>query len=88
MIDFVSCECSFHLYFQEKINFLLFFRLREELIQTNEQLREYRDLINLINENILPNTDCFDDDSKPIEKNFCLNDKSVFLYSKPSEEIQ
>lgn len=72
------------------------FRLRIELNQSNEQLKEYRELINLINEKNLStiniddfnHSDYFDDDSKPIEKNFCLYDntenKLTYLYSKPA----
>jgi len=75
-----------------KTHFLRFvFRLREELIRTNEQLKQYRNLIYLINEKALLRmnlTVCFVDDSKPIEKNFCLDDNTVVLYSKLPEEIQ
>jgi len=71
------------------------FRLRIELNRSNEQLKEYRELINLINKKSLLTTnlddfnqsDCLDDDSKPIKKYFCLNDNSEnesnFIYSKP-----
>jgi len=71
------------------------FRLRNELNRSNEQLKEYRELIYLINEKSflttnlddLDQSDCLDDDSKPIEKYFYLNDntenESNFIYIKP-----
>ncbi len=71
------------------------FRLRDELNRTNEQVEEYRHIIYLLNEkNLTTNIDDLnridysdDDDSRPIEKNFCLDDntenKFIFLYSKP-----
>ncbi|CAF3592828.1 unnamed protein product [Adineta steineri] len=74
-------------------------RLRDELNRSNEQIEEYRQLIYLINENNvttniddLNRIDYSDDDNdnnncRPIEKNFCLDDntekKFIFLYSKP-----
>jgi len=73
----------------------LMFRLRDELNRTNEQVEEYRHIIYLLNEkNLTTNIDDLnridysdDDDSRPIEKNFCLDDntenKFIFLYSKP-----
>jgi hypothetical protein len=77
------------------------FRLRAELNRSYEQLKQYQELIDLINKKSFPITnlddfdysDCIDDDSKPIEKNFYLNDnnekKFLCLYSKtplPSED--
>ncbi len=65
------------------------FRLRNELNRSNEQVEEYRQILYLLNEKNLPiNIDYSDDDdSRPIEKNFCLDDntekKFIFLYSKP-----
>jgi hypothetical protein len=64
------------------------------LNQSNEQLEEYRQLIHLIsgksvttNIDDLTHSDYSDDDSKPIEKYFCLDDytenKFSLLYSKP-----
>jgi hypothetical protein len=75
---------------------ILYFRLRDELNRSNEQIEEYRQIIYLLNEkNVTTNIDdlnrndyLYDDDSRPIEKNFCLDDhtrenKFIFLYSKP-----
>lgn len=72
------------------------FRLRDELNRSNEKIEEYRQIISLLNEkNFTTNIDDLnqviysddDDDSRPIEKNFCLDDntenKFIFLYSKP-----
>lgn len=72
------------------------FRLRDELTRSNEQIEEYRHLIYLINEkNLSTNIDDLtrveyfddgDDDCRPMEKNFCLDDpaeqKFIFLYGK------
>jgi hypothetical protein len=73
-------------------------RLRDELNRSNEQVEEYRHMIYLLNEkNLTTNIDDLnhinyfdddnDDDSRPIEKNFCLDDNTenqfIFLYSKP-----
>jgi hypothetical protein len=76
---------------------IFYFRLRDELNRSNEQIEEYRQIISLLNEkNLTTNIDDLnrisyfdDDDSRPIEKNFCLDDnttenKLIFLYSKPS----
>jgi hypothetical protein len=76
---------------------IFYFRLRDELNRSNEQIEEYRQIISLLNEkNLTTNIDDLnrisyfdDDDSRPIEKNFCLDDnttenKFIFLYSKPS----
>ncbi len=75
------------------------FRLRDELNRSNEQVEEYRHIIYLLNENNLTTNiddlnqinyfddDENDDDSRPIEKNFCLDDNTenqfIFLYGKP-----
>jgi rhamnogalacturonyl hydrolase YesR len=69
--------------FQLKNKFI-YFRLRMELNRMNEQLKEYRDLIN---EKTFPK--CSVDNSQPIEKNFCLYDHTENkLYSKPLEDDQ
>lgn len=55
-------------------------------------MEEYRQIISYFNEKNLNHLNAIDsdddgDDSRPIEKNFCLDDHSedqmIFLYSKP-----
>jgi hypothetical protein len=97
MLKHVPLFCMFDLVYSVK-NKLFIFSLRAELERTNDQLKEYRELIHLINEKTLTTTTSIDDlnsssdDSKPVEKNYCLYDntenKFIFLYSKPPLSIE